>query len=334
MYKVIVTGATGFVGNNLVRLMMEQDIQVVALVRPGSDLRVFNGLDLEIFDSQLDDEVRLSSLLSSSDVLVHAAGHIWLGKHHLDLGRRVNVELTQTLAKLSRQHRVRMIHVSTVDALSAASSPESPCDETNIEPIKSDSTYSITKQEAERSFLEQVDLGLDGLIVNPSFMLGPWDWKPSSGQIVREVCKGWVLFAPGGGISAVDVRDVCRGIISAIEHGRSGERYILAGENLTFLELWQRIAAVARKTWPKYALPNWLAYPIGKLADISRLLPGREVQINSTAISMGQLYNYYSSAKAQAELGYKISPLQPAIEAAYDWLHEYGYLGKKMQGSN
>jgi dihydroflavonol-4-reductase len=262
------------------------------------------------------------------DLLIHSAALIQIGWTKSTESRQVNVLATERLAEYCRLTQRRMIHVSTVDTLAHAPDGR-PRTEVEREPAKPAISYVTSKREAEQKMLQQIELGLDGMIVHPGFMLGPWDWKPSSGAMLLAIASGPTPLAPAGGCSAVDVRDVAEGILRVAERGTSGERYILGGENISYLELWQRMARVVGKRGPRAKLPDWLASVAGLAGDwAGRLLP-QEPQVNSGATAMGQLQHFYDSQKAVAELGYQIGSLDDAIEDEWRFLVEYGYAGKR-----
>ena len=157
-------------------------------------------------------------------------------------------------------------------------------------------------------------------------MVGPWDWRPSSGEMMMAIYKNLLLFAPAGGCSVADVRDVAAGIISAMEHGRSGEKYILGGENLKYLDLWQRMAAVMQRPAPKFPLPDWLAETAGRFGDLASKFVKEETQVNTGATRMGQLHHWVDSSKAKKELGYKNQSIDTALEDAWNWFKAYDYV--------
>lgn len=328
--RVLLTGATGFLGNNLLRHLVARGHQVQVTLRAGSSGLALAGLEFEPVQGDLSQVDSLLSECGRFDVLIHSAALIQIGWSRLDESRRVNVDATQRLAEFCRLHKRRFIHVSTVDTLASARGGV-PCCETDLDPMKPPIAYVLSKREAELKVREQIALGLDGVIVHPGFMLGPWDWKPSSGQMLLALSKGWVPLAPAGGCSAVDVRDVADGILSAIEHGRSGQNYILAGENLSYLDLWKRIARVAGRRGPGRTLPDWLARAAGRWGDLWSKVAHSEPQINSGATAMGQLQHYYRSDRAQQELGYRIGSLNDAIQDAWDWLVAYGYIRNRRR---
>ena len=327
--RILITGATGLLGNNLVRALLKQGHHVVATMRHSSNRAALDGLEVEPVHVDLNQTSDVSEILDGIDVVIHAAAMIQIGWTKLDACRRVNVEATANIAAAARRKNIRMIYVSTVDALGATTKNEIG-NETKLDPPKPACSYVVTKREAETAVILEVAKGLDAVIVNPGFMVGPYDWKPSSGEMMLLIANNFIFFVPAGGCSVVDVRDVVDGIISAIEHGRTGERYILGGENMTYFELWTLMARIMNRGGPKRALRNWLAYTVGKVGDLATKLVGRELQVNSAAVQLGQMHHYYSSDKAKTELGYQIGSIEDALRDAWDWFKLNGYAGKKF----
>ena len=322
--RILVTGATGFLGNNIVRALLADDHEVTVAKRVSSDPRTLDGLNVQAVDVELTDLSQVSPITGDVDLVIHSAAMIQLGWSRLPQSRRINVEGTRTVAEACRRQNVRMLHISTVDAL-AASDGKTPVIETKLDPPKPACSYVISKREAEIAFLDQVEKGLDGVILSPGFMVGPNDWRPSSGEMMLALWKQWIPFAPAGGCSVADVRDVAEGVISAIEHGRTGERYILGGENVTYLDLWKRMATVMNRPQPKMVLPNWLAELGGRGGDLAAKFLKHEPQVNSAASRMGQLFHWCDSTKAKTELGYQLQPVDTALEDAWQWFQLHGY---------
>jgi dihydroflavonol-4-reductase len=325
--RILVTGATGFLGNNLVRALLQQGHEVVVTLRSSSNRKSLDGLPVEAMDVDLNKTSDIAMALTGVDVVIHAAALIQIGWTKLEASRRTNVEATAKIAEVARRKSVRMIYVSTVDALGATTEHEIG-DETKLDPPNLGATYVVTKREAESAVILEIANGLDAVIVNPGFMVGPYDWKPSSGEMMLAIAHQLIYFAPAGGCSVVDVRDVADGIISAVEHGRTGQRYILGGENMTYFDLWTLMARVMNRRAPKRKLGNWLAGAAGKVGDaLGRILP-HEPQVNSAATRMAQDFHWYSSEKAKRELGYRIGSVEDALRDAWDWFQLHGYVKK------
>lgn len=322
--RIMITGATGFLGNNLVRTLLDHGNEIVVTLRVSSDRRPLEGLDVESRVIDLNRPVDVAMAMADVDVVVHSAAMIQLGWSRLEASRKINVDATAVIAEAARRKGIRMIHVSSVDALGVAME-DTVCDETNLDPPNPACSYVVTKREAETVVILEVAKGLDAVIVNPGFMVGPYDWRPSSGEMMLAIAKQLIYFAPGGGFCVVDVRDVAEGIVSAIEHGRSGQRYILGGENMSYFDLWVMMANVMGRRAPKQKLPDWLAETAGRTGDFIGRFARNEPSVNSAATRMGQMFHWYSSEKAIRELGYKIGSVEDGVRDAWDWFKQNDY---------
>lgn len=322
MRRTLVTGSTGLVGNNVCRLLLERGDHVRVLARSTSDPRPLAGLDVERFEGDIRNREEVARAVAGVERVIHCAAHIHLGWKEREFSQQVNVGGTQHVAEAARQAGATLVHVSTVDAL-AVGQRDRPVDEEAPLVGKVPSTYVVTKRAAEEVIDAEVARGLHAIIVNPGFMLGPWDWKPSSGRMVIEVARRFTPVAPSGGCSVCDVRDVAAGILSAAEQGQPGRRYILAGENLTYLDLWRRIAQATGGRGPMMPMGPAIRWLAGAVGDLAGKVTGREPTVNSAAIAMSSQYHYYSSERARRELGYAPRPADEAIRAAWDWLKQH-----------
>jgi dihydroflavonol-4-reductase len=187
----------------------------------------------------------------------------------------------------------------------------------------------VTKRGAEQVLLEIVAEGLDAVIVNPVYMFGPWDWKPSSGRMILEVARGWALLAPPGGNDFADVRDVAAGILAAARRGRRGRRYILGGEPLSYLDAWRMIAQHVGVRGPRRKMRRPVMFVAGRAGDLWAKIRGVEGDVNSAAVAMSRLEHHYSHARATAELDYRPRPAREAIEGAWRWFVDHGYAEAK-----
>jgi dihydroflavonol-4-reductase len=321
-----VTGATGLVGNNVVRLLLDRGRSVRALVRPGrmADDPALAGLPVETTIGALDDESALQAAIDGSSFVVHAAAMVHCGWRHLDEMRRVNVTGTAVVARCARRAGARMVHVSSVDAIGLRSDGL-PADEETPPGGMPECPYVVTKREAEEAVLREIDLGLDAVIVNPVFMIGPWDWKPSSGRMLVEVASGKGLFAPPGGNDFVDVRDVAAGILAAMHRGTTGRRYILGGHPLCYLDAWRIFARAGGRMQPLGTAGPVILRLAGFVGDVAALVARREPAVNSAAVTMSMLPHHFSSERAKRELGYTCRPFEEAVQDAWDWFVLHGY---------
>ncbi|MGE0759828.1 MAG: NAD-dependent epimerase/dehydratase family protein [Pirellulaceae bacterium] len=323
--RTLVTGATGLVGNNVVRLLLQGGQSVRVLVREGHDPRPLDGLDVERVPGDVRDPDAVAAACRDVGRIVHAAAYVHIGWSQLAQQRAINVEGTRRMGEAALANGARLIHVSSVDALGIGS-PAQPADERTPRGGKTPCSYVITKSEAEDVVRQMVGRGLDAVIVNPGFMVGPWDWKPSSGRMLVEVGRRFAPLAPTGGCSICDVRDVATGILSAAELGQKGENYILAGYNLSYLEIWRLFARIAGSRPPLGRLGPAMRFAAGRIGDLFGRFAGREPDVNSAAISMSSLYHYYSSDRARAELNYQNRPLDESVCEAWQWFQMHGYV--------
>ena len=322
----LITGGTGLLGNNLVRQLISRGSSVRVLVRPrkhGSDISLAD-LPITQVTGALDDEALLERATDGVKLVIHSAAMVHCGWRHRDEMYRVNVEGTARLARVARKAGARFIQVSSVDALGLRADGK-PANEETPPGGMIECPYVVTKREAEAAVLEEVERGLDAVIVNPAYMIGPWDWKPSSGRMLLEVASGKGLLAPPGANDFVDVRDVVAGIEAATERGQTGRRYILGGHALSYLEAWQVFATVTGRRPPLGTAPPAAVRVAGWFGDLASLVLKREPPVNSAAASMSMLPHNFSCKRAVDELGYAIRPLETAVADAWAWFCEHGY---------
>jgi dihydroflavonol-4-reductase len=323
--RILVTGSTGLLGNNIVRKSIDDGHQVVALIRTKERPKALDGLDVELAFGDVTDPESVLRAAKGVDAILHSAAQIHIGWQQRELSYRVNVEGTRAVVAAAKREAARLVHVSTVNTL-AIGNREGTVDEDSQHDGQIPCTYVVSKRQAEQITVQAARGGLEACIVHPGFMLGPWDWKPSSGRMLLEVGKRWTPLAPSGGCSVCDVRDVARGVLLAMERGSVERHYILAGDNLTYLELWTKIARVFKKN-PPLTIMRWPARILaGLFGDVSAKLRGTESDINSAALKMSSQFHCYSSQRACDELGYSVRPADVSIADAQAWFQEHGYI--------
>jgi dihydroflavonol-4-reductase len=320
---ILVTGATGLLGNCCVREWIARGEKVRVLVRPGPPRRELQGLDVEVVSGELHDPAAVERAVAGCRAVIHSAALIHIGWTRLDEARSVNVEGTQQIAAACLSHAARLIFVSTVDTLPAATCANSPLAEDTPGLAKPECTYVVSKRESEQVVVRAIARGLDAIIVHPGFMLAPYDWKPSSGQMMLGVAHMPVLFAPRGTASVCDARDVAAAIASAVSQGRSGEHYILAGENIPYAELWKQMLVAMQRDKRVYRMGPIIPTAIRGWEALARPLRFREALVNSASLTMGSLHHAYNSSKAEHELGYRRRPLEQTLREAWEWLRQH-----------
>lgn len=321
--KVLVTGANGFLGSWLVRELIKRGVSVRALVRPSGDLAELKGLDFEKAFGDITDAESLFAACEEVDTVFHLAGLVAYRRGERDAMEKVNVQGTANVVEaVKKRHVRRLVHVSSVTAVGASFDGR---------PLNEDSPYNIghldlgyfqTKKKAEDLVREAVRKGeIDAVILNPSTIYGPGDAKKGSRRTQVKVAQGKMPFYTRGGVNVVPVENVVDGILSAWKSGKSGERYILCGENITIKRLFEIIAEKAGVPAPRIGLPNFAVHALGKLGDLLEA-GGKKGPLNSENAWTAVLFHWFDSRKAQRELGFNPGSAETAIENSVRWMKE------------
>ncbi|MAI71865.1 MAG: HpnA protein [Rhodopirellula sp.] len=322
--RVFVTGGTGLLGNAVLRELNAVGHDSVALVRSPCDSVAFEGIDTEFVTGDLLDRELITNVVRQCDAVIHAAGLIHLGWRRLQESMRVNGEGTQIMVDACLQHGCKLIHVGTVNTL-AVGTLEQPADEST--PCSNAGgqipcSYVLSKRAGVEAVKKGVEQGLQAVILAPGFMLGPWDWKPSSGRMMLALSKGWKAIAPSGGCSVCDVRDVAAATITAVDKDlSSGRQFILAGENMTYKHLWASMAQRFGQRAPLMSAGPFQRRIAAALGDLIGCIY-QEPDFNSAAIKMSSQYHWYDSSRAEQELGYKPRHVQQTLDDAAAWVRE------------
>lgn len=340
--KVLVTGAAGLVGGNLVRRLVEQGFEVGAFLIPGSNTAALDGLSVHRLSGDVLDPQSLDQATKGADYVFHLAALVTMWKYDAERIRDVNVTGTINVINACMKNNIkRLMHVSTVDAI-GFSTPKGQGlmgnPSTEDVPYQNDRfniPYMRTKWEAQEIVRTAVrNKKIDAVILNPAYMLGPYDVRPSSGRMIIEVARSKVVPYTTGGNNFVHVFDVADAMITALKKGRAGELYILGNENLFYKQMFEKIASVTGKKPAFVKVPKPLAIAAGYLGDLYGILKGKEPKISSGEASMGFVQHFFSPQKARKELGLRSTPVEVAIEDAYRWFADNGYLEKSRGSPN
>lgn len=324
--RLLITGSTGLLGNNLVRKAIEAGHQVKALVRDASRPKSLEGVDCELAHGDVTDADSIMRGAEGVDAVIHSAAQIHLGWKNLETSMHINRDGTKHVVEACKKFDCKLVHISTVNTL-AIGDRDGTVDETGTHDGQVPCNYVQTKRAAEALVETAAEEGLSAVIIHPGFMLGPWDWKPSSGRMLLEVGRQRLLpMAPSGGCSVCDVREVAAGILVAAERTLVHRHYILAGENISYFDLWTKFARLFGKRGPWTVMKPPGRFLIGKVGDLWAGVTGNESEINSAALQMSSQFHCYSSQRATQEWGYRIPPADESIQTAYDWFREHGYL--------
>ena len=322
MPSAFVTGASGFVGANLVRALLERGWRVRALVRGAAPS--LDGLDVERVPGDLF-SARLPDAMDGCDAVFHLAATYSLWRRDRDELFRVNVEGTRAVLAAARRAGVpRVVHTSSVAAIGVRGDG-APADELHQTPPDAlIGAYKRSKYFAEAAARRAVDDGQDVVIVNPSTPVGPWDARPTpTGEIVLRFLAGRMPAYVDTGLNLVDVRDVAAGHILAFERGRAGERYILGNRNLSLRELLAELAAVAQRPAPRVRLPRILPLAYAALGEFVLAPLGVPADVPVESVRMAGQRMYYDPGKAVRELGLPQSPVSRALADAVGWFRTH-----------
>ena len=322
--RYLVTGASGLLGNNIVRRLLEIGEEVRVLHRAGSDERPFSGLDIDLRTGNVRDADSVQSAAQGVDVVIHSAGQVHIGWSQQNEHQAVNVDGARNVAAAARAAGARLVHVSSVNALGLGRL-ENPATEDTALPGAILCPYVVTKRAGEAAVQEEIQKGLSAVIVNPGFMLGPWDWKPSSGKMLLEVAR-FAPLAPTGAYSIADARDVAAAAVQAARSNSASGRYILAGHNVTYMDAWKKFANAAGKRGPRFRAGPFNRWAGALAGDLWGRITSREPNLNSAGMQMSCQHHCFSSAKAEHELGYRIRPLDVTIADAWNWFVKNGYV--------
>jgi dihydroflavonol-4-reductase len=326
--KALVTGASGFVGSAVARALAGQGWEVRCLVRVGSNRRNLRDLGLEIAFGDLTDPPSLERAIEGCEALFHVAADYRLGTPDPQLLYRANVEGTRNI--LQAAERARLEHIVYTSSVATVGLPPdgSPGEETT--PVGLEDMighYKRSKFLAEQLVSQWARTHGRGVIVNPSTPMGPGDVKPTpTGQILVDAARGRTPAYVDTGLNVVHVDDVAAGHLLALERGRSGERYILGGENLSLRDILTSVAQLVGRRPPRIRLPHAVVLPIAYAAESYARLTGRPTRVTVEGVRMSRKRMFFSSAKAQRELGYRWRPAREALAEAVRWFGENGYL--------
>lgn len=333
--KILVTGATGFVGARLVRRLVADGHRVKAMVRASSSLHMLRELSterLELVEGDVLMGHTVYRALAGCDRLFHVATLTKFWDPTPGLIEQTAARGTELVMEMAKKRGVsRVVFTSSVATLGVLAH-EGELDETHELDLADPAEYVRGKHRAEQLALSCASGALDVVAVQPASIFGPGDWKPTpGGRGVLEFVRWRVplLDFPvlGGGINGVDVDDVVDGHVRAMERGRSGERYILGGENVTYEQLFNMLAEVTGLPSPGGRLSKGTAELAGKLLELRARLTGKEPDFTSHEVrNFGDAYSWVTSKKAEAELGYTHRPLRRALARAVQWYLANGYI--------
>jgi len=325
----LITGATGFVGSAVARVLAARGHALRLLVRRGGDRRNIEGLPAELVEGDLADPASLVHAVAGCRFVAHVAADYRIWVPDPAAMRQANVEGTRALMRAALAAGVeRVVYCSSVATLGLTGNATPADERTPVARAAIIGSYKLSKFDAERVVLDLVvSEGLPAVIVNPAAPVGPRDIKPTpTGRMILDAAAGRMPAYVDTGMNIVHVDDVAEGHALALERGTIGERYILGGENLTMAQLLALVDDVTGRPQRRMRLPVGLLWPVALVAEAVSRLTGSEPRVARDHLRMARKIMFFSSAKAEAELGYRARPARRAIADAIAWFRDNGRL--------
>jgi dihydroflavonol-4-reductase len=324
-----VTGASGFIGSAVVRALLGSGFAVRALVRPSSPRTNLAGLEVEIAEGDMRDPEVVGRAAKGARYVLHVAADYRLWARNPQQIMHNNIEGTRVVMQAAKAAGAeRIVYTSSVATLKPAELGRLANETNSLAEQEAIGSYKRSKVAAERIVASMIEEHrLPAVIVNPTAPVGPRDLRPTpTGRIIVEAARGRMPAFIDTGLNLVHVDDVAAGHVAALRRGRVGERYILGGENMTLAEMLARIARLVGRRPPRLSLPRQLIYPLAYAAEAAARITDREPFVTLDGLRMAKVRMFFSSGKAEQELGYNARPADAAISDAVQWFRDAGYI--------
>ncbi len=325
--SILVTGATGFIGTNLVRKLVNQGETVRILRRDWSNMLGLKGLAIEEHIGDIRDYQTVRKAVKGCKRIYHLAALLKIAPFERERFQKINVQGSENIALAALEEGIeKLVYTSSIAAIGFGTEKNPATEESEFNLGQFKLPYIDTKRSGEQKILEYCKSGLPAVVVNPGYVMGPWDKHPGLNKLLVLAARGKLWYYIGGGLSIVDVDDVVQGHILAMEKGQIGERYILSNENLTYKEFITMANEFSGKKPPKIKIPFLLTLITGYLAEAAGTLFRFNPGISSGIARMTSITHYVSSDKAKKEIGFTLTPLADTFKKTFDWLKEYKYI--------
>ena len=316
MKKVFITGISGLLGTNLALRLLEENYQVVGLVRKLSSYKAETHRNLRLIEAGLFSD--LTPYLTDIDYVVHIAAETNQSYHDYIRYRKINADATVQLFQAAVKCGVkRFIFISTANTIGFGTAEKPGTEDLPVCYINMKSSYAQSKAEAE-NYLMQQKAATDIIILNPGFMLGAHDSKPSSGRVIKMALNRKIVFCTSGGKNFVNVKDVVQAIISSFEKGKPGNRYYIGSQNIEFTEFYKKMFRITGQSSMLIKLPKTFLLFAGKIGDLFRKLR-MNTAVNSANMLMITMQQHYSNEKSVKELSMHYSPIEDGIKEAVEY---------------
>jgi dihydroflavonol-4-reductase len=325
---VLVTGANGFIGSNVVRELIKDGADVRVTIRKDSDTRNIDDLDVEKVYCDIRNRDSVKTALKGCDILYHVAAYFAHWAPNKKLFYEINVEGTKILLEEALSEGLKkVIYTSTSNTIGSHGAGNFVKEDAEFNGWEAGDHYAISKYLAEIEAKKICEKGLPLVIVNPTLVIGVRDRKPTpSGALIVDITNGNMPGYIEGAINIIDVEDVARGQILAAQKGRIGERYLFGNENLFVGEFFKLIAEIAGVEPPKRKIPYRVALLLGYLFQVGARITKNSPIVSVSQVRLGKMGEHFDCSKAVNELGLKQTPIKITIEKAINWFRENGYI--------
>ena len=329
---ILVTGANGFLGRNLIDELHGRRYRIRAFVGPGNREYDMDGKVSEILQGDILDSAAVQQAAQGCDAVIHTAAVTTIWPRRNAIQRKINIDGTANVLEAARKAKSkRMIYVGSATSFGFGSK-EDPGDETREYALGCYGLdYFDSKYEAQKSVLQAAGSGdVPAVVVNPTYMFGPYDSKPGSGTLILGIYHQKIPGGGTGGRNYASVKDVAVGIVNALEKGNVGECYILGNENLSYSELFAKISTVTDKPAAKRTFPAWLGKAVGLAGSIYGRVFHVMPALTDVLVRLALSEHYYTARRAVQALEMPQTPIETAIDQALGWFRDKGYLDLKF----
>lgn len=326
--KVFVTGADGMLGSSICRELIWQGYAVKGMILPNRNLNVLSNLDIEIDKGNILDKDFLQKEMSTCDFVIHLAASTTVWPRRSKMIVSVNFEGTKNVMEVAEKLKMkRMVHIGTASSFGHGTKEKPGNESASFVFGKYGLDYIDSKYLSQKMLLEKYSKdGFPIIIINPTYMIGPFDSGPSSGKMIINLLKDKIPGYTDGGRNFICTTDVAKAAVNALKLGRLGECYILGNENLEYKEFFKKVCAVRNKKFNLIKVPGFLVLCIGFYNSVVARLIHKPPILSYTMFRIARAGQYYSSEKAQKELNLPQTPIEIGIEQCVDWFESNGYL--------
>jgi dihydroflavonol-4-reductase len=319
--KVLITGANGFLSGHIVHELLRNGYNVRAMMRPGAKAPALSGLEIEVFLGNITSKSDIAKAVKGCEIVIHAAANTNQSYGGTKAYYPVNVKATADIIDaVAAENCKRLIFVSSANTMGFGTLQNPGNESTPVSPLFLKSGYAKSKLLAQELVINAVKTrNIDAVVVNPTFMIGPVDYNPHSGRIFKMVLNKKFVICPPGGKNFVDVREAAKGIVSAISRGKSGECYLISGENLSFRDFLIKTIILSGQKTKLIAIPSTVLKTAGFFGSALQRL-GVTTELNYTNARILSINNYFDNGKAARDLGLSSLDISHTIADYLNWI--------------